>query len=124
MALAFFLILLVAGAAMWVLRKLLKQVMELSFKDGFEKMGGLSAGALRTTVVICAVLFIVVLIPHDYLHRVVAQDAWLGRMLCRFGMPAYERLTEKYPELPGRPTNDAGRVGSDTAQSSTAADTD
>jgi len=100
LAVAFILLILGAFLFTWIVRIVLKHIIEFTFKERIEKMGGGLAGGLRTMLIVAAVIFFVGLLPNEYLHRVFAENSLIGRQLDRYIPTAYEKLSEYYPNLP------------------------
>ncbi|NCC51299.1 MAG: CvpA family protein [Spartobacteria bacterium] len=103
LAVAFVAIILGAFLLTWVVRIVLKHIIEFTFKERIEKAGGALAGGLRTAMVVAAIIFFIGLLPNDYLHRTFAENSLIGRQLDHYIPTAYETLAERYPELPPLP---------------------
>ena len=99
-ALAFVLVIVGAGVLMILLRLVLRHIMEFTFKGPIERVGGALAGLLRSAVVVTAAILVLSLWPHEYLHRVFAEDSFCGRLIYTYLEPVYEEWSEKYPLLP------------------------
>ena len=100
LAVAFILLILGAFLFTWVVRIILRHIMEFTFKERIEKMGGALAGLIRTSLIIAVVIFFAGLLPNEFLHRVFMENSLIGRQLDHYIPTAYEKLTEYYPNLP------------------------
>ena len=69
--------------AMALLRMLLKGVMELHFKPGFDRWVGLFAGAAKYGAIAVCILYVMMLSPSDYLSRLAGEESSVGRTLHR-----------------------------------------
>ena len=98
-AVAFVLALIGAYMAMRILRLVLRHVMEFSFKGKIEKIGGMLAGGIRMTVVVTAFVLLMTLWPHEYLHRLFAEESVFGRFVFEKLGPVYEKIAEEHPAL-------------------------
>jgi uncharacterized membrane protein required for colicin V production len=96
-ATAFVLALTGAYLAMRILRIVLRSLMEFSFKGKLEKIGGLLAGGIRMTVVVTALTLLMTLWPHEYLHRLFAEESAIGRFVFQQLGPVYEKMAEEHP---------------------------
>ncbi len=99
-ALAFFGALVGTFLLMLVIRLILKSIMEFTFKGKIEQVGGAVCGLLRAGLVVGAIIFLMTLWPHEYLHRLFAEKSFIGRGLSQVVPTAYEKLVERYPGLP------------------------
>ena len=98
-AVAFVLALIGAYMAMRILRLVLRHVMEFSFKGKIEKIGGMLAGGIRMTVVATALVLLMTLWPHEYLHRLFAEESVFGGFVFEKLGPVYEKIVEEHPAL-------------------------
>ncbi len=98
-AAAFTLALAGAYLLMRILRLVLRSLMEFSFKGKIEKIGGLLAGGIRMTVVAGALTLLMALLPHEDIHRLVAEESVFGSSVFNTLGPVYEKMLEEYPEL-------------------------
>ena len=98
-AVAFILALIGAYILMRILRLVLRSVMEFSFKGKIEKIGGMLAGGIRMTVVVAALVLLMALWPHEYLHRLFAEESVFGRYIFDNLGPVYEKIAEEHPAL-------------------------
>jgi membrane protein required for colicin V production len=98
-AVAFVLALVGAYILMRILRLVLRHVMEFSFKGKIEKIGGMLAGGIRMTVIVAALVLLMALWPHDYLHRLFAEESVFGRFVFEKLGPVYEQIAEEHPAL-------------------------
>ncbi|HBA84991.1 MAG TPA: hypothetical protein DCZ95_12925 [Verrucomicrobia bacterium] len=96
---AFLGLLVGAWILMILLRLVLRHVMEFAFKGKIERIGGGLAGLLKTGVIASAVLLLLGMWPHAFLHRLFAEDSLFGRIAGRNLMPVYDELSVKYPIL-------------------------
>jgi membrane protein required for colicin V production len=99
-ALGFLVAVLGAFLVLLAVRLVLTHIMEFTFKGKIERIGGMLFGFLRAAVITGAVIFFIGLWPHEYLHRMFAEESATGRMLQAWVPPAYEDLSEQYPGLP------------------------
>jgi uncharacterized membrane protein required for colicin V production len=99
MAVAFVLALVGAYLAARILRLVLRNLMEFSFKGKIEKIGGLMAGGIRMAVVVTAFVLLVTLWPHEYLHRLFAEESVFGRFVFEKLGPVYEKIADEHPAL-------------------------
>lgn len=98
-AVAFILALIGAYILMRILRLVLRNVMEFSFKGKIEKIGGMLAGGTRMTVIVAALVLLMTLWPHEYLHRLFAEESMFGRFVSGTLGPVYEKIAEEHPAL-------------------------
>lgn len=98
--------------AMALLRMMLKHVMELNFKDGFDRWAGLLAGTVKYAAIAAAVLYLMMLSPSEYLVRLAGEESSIGRVLHRH-LPVVkdqiDRITERVQdadESEGRRSDD------------------
>jgi len=98
-AVAFVLALVGAYILMRILRLVLRSVMEFSFKGKIEKIGGMLAGGIRATVIVAALVLLMALWPHEYLHRLFAEESVFGRLIFEKLGPVYEKIAEEHPAL-------------------------
>ena len=98
-AVAFILALIGAYILMRILRLVLRSVMEFSFKGKIEKIGGMLAGGIRMTVVVAALVLMMALWPHEYLHRLFAEESVFGHFVFGTLGPVYEKIAEEHPAL-------------------------
>ena len=117
-AVAFVLALVGAYLAMRLLRLVLRNLMEFSFKGKLEKVGGMLAGGIRMTVVVTALVLLMALWPHEYLHRLFAEESVFGRFVFGALGPVYEKIAEEHPALQ-IPRKEEPTVGSFTTHDET-----
>lgn len=98
-AVAFILALVGAYIMMRILRLVLRHVMEFSFKGKIEKIGGMLAGGIRMAVVTAALVLLMGLWPHEYLHRLFAEESVFGRFVFEKLGPVYEKIAEEHPAM-------------------------
>jgi membrane protein required for colicin V production len=96
---AFVLSFLAAGFAMVVLRWVLRNLAEFSFKGQLERLGGAAAGLLRCGLVAAAVISVCSLCPIDFISTRFAEGSLFGRVVNAYLLPAYTALAEGHPEL-------------------------
>ena len=121
-AVAFILALVGAYLLMRILRLVLRHVMEFSFKGSIEKIGGMLAGGIRMTVVVAAIVLLMAMWPHEYLHRLFAEESVFGRFVFEKLGPVYEEIAEKHPALQ-IPRKEEPATGIDNNQSMTGGET-
>jgi uncharacterized membrane protein required for colicin V production len=96
---AFGLLLLVLYVVTVLLRVILKSIMEFAFKGALERIGGILAALLRTAIALTALLFLLSIWPHDFMHAAIREHSFTGQMLS----PVFDRLTEelhiRYPNI-------------------------
>jgi uncharacterized membrane protein required for colicin V production len=95
----FGLIILAAGISMILLRLLLKNILEFTFKGKLEKIGGMVAGFLRSFVLIALIVIPLGLSPIPYLQRTVAEESLLGSTIIKYLVPVYQQVVEENPDL-------------------------
>lgn len=91
-ALAFFFIFaggLVAFAILW---RLLRPLLQLSFRGAWERVGGAVLGGARAFVLLSALLFFFSLTPVDYLQDYVFARSLTGRLYDQYLATCLERL--------------------------------
>jgi uncharacterized membrane protein required for colicin V production len=117
-AVAFVLALIGAYLAMRILRLVLRSLMEFSFKGKLEKIGGMLAGGIRMTVVVTALVLLMALWPHEYLHRLFVEKSAFGGFVFEKLGPVYEKIAEEHPALkiPGKeePVEGDSMIGEET----------
>jgi len=105
---SFVLILIGGFVLLLLLRMLLHQIIEFTFKGKLERMGGILAGTTRATLVMLALVFLCSLWPHEYIHQMVAVDSFTGRFVNAYIPDIYEDIAEHYPQLPRLQPRDEG----------------
>lgn len=109
---AFILIAVLALVALWLLRKVLRNVMDFAFKGRLEKVGGAVCGTLRAALIAACLLLALGLAPQPDVQRLVAEQSCFGRLTARHLRPLYEDLRARRPELglpdPAQPRPVAG----------------
>lgn len=98
-AVAFILALIGAYILMRILRLVLQNMMEFSFKGKIEKLGGMLAGGIRMTVVAAALVLLMAMWPHDYPYGLFAEESMFGRFVFEKLGPVYEKIAEEHPAL-------------------------
>ena len=109
-ALAFLLAVFAAYVVMLILGIVLRHILEFTCKGKIERIGGMLCGLITSTVMTAAVIFMLGLWPHDYLHQLFVERSLVGRTLHRVLPTAYEELTETHPNLPRLPDLKASRT--------------
>lgn len=104
----FALTILAAGVSMILLRLVLKNILEFTFKGKLEKIGGMVAGFLRSSVLIALIVIPLGLSPIPYLQRTVAEESLVGSTIIHYLVPVYQQVAEDNPDLglpdiPGAP---------------------
>lgn len=80
-----------------LLRMVGRWLFRFSFSPLVERLGGALLGLGSTALAIVAVLVLLTLIPHEGLHRVVAEESWSGRRVMQIFPRLYREFAEKYP---------------------------
>lgn len=96
---AFLCTVLAAGICMLALRLVLRQIMEFTFKKPLEKIGGMAAGFLRSSILIVLIVVAAVLTPIPYFQRVFAEESWVGSAVVLHVVPVYRQVAEENPQL-------------------------
>lgn len=119
---AFLLIVVVAGVAAILLRWILRNLVEFSFKGAIEKVGGMAAGVVRSGIWVVLAVVAATLSPSEYLGRVFGQESRIGSLIVRSLIPAYQRLASDYPELqlPAIPEEESAPAGGGGAEAEAA----
>jgi hypothetical protein len=73
--------------------------MVFAFKGKLEKIGGALCGLARSALLVSILILAAGVAPGDALHRAVTEESLAGRFVFQHVRPAYERLSERYPEL-------------------------
>ncbi|MDA0322908.1 MAG: CvpA family protein [Verrucomicrobia bacterium] len=81
--------------AMSLLRTILKGVMELHIKPGFDRWGGLIAGAVKFGAIAAAVLYLMMMSPSEYLVRLASHESAVGRAL-REHLPVVQDQLDRF----------------------------
>ena len=95
----FILTLVAAGLVMVLLRWILKNMMEFTFKGNIERIGGMIAGFLRSLAIVTAIVMAASLSPSAYLAQTFSEDSRIGSLITQYVVPAYQYITEEKPEL-------------------------
>ncbi|MCX7818647.1 MAG: CvpA family protein [Kiritimatiellae bacterium] len=92
-------VLLFAGvcAGALLIRLVARLLFRFSFSPLLERIGGAALGLLTTALGAIAALVLLTMIPHEGLHRVVAEESWAGRQVTGLFPRLYRELAEKYP---------------------------
>lgn len=96
-ALAYVLIFVGVCAAALLLRLVARLLFRFSFSPLIERLGGALLGLGTTALAVIASIVVLTLIPHEGLHRVVAEESWAGRRVVETFPRLYRELAEKYP---------------------------
>lgn len=107
-ALAFFIGLAAVFFLIFILRLVLRQIMEFTFKGKIERIGGALAGLLRSAAVVAAVVLLVGLLPNDYLRTQFVEESFIGRSLQSVVPVVREKIEERYPNLRAAGEEDEG----------------
>ncbi len=59
----------------------------------------MQAGGIRATVVVSALVLLMAMWPHEYLHRLFAEESVFGRFVFEKLGPVYEKIAEEHPAL-------------------------
>jgi uncharacterized membrane protein required for colicin V production len=102
---AFLVAILAAGLCMFVLRLVLRQIMEFKFKNPLETVGGMVAGFLRSFILVALIVVAAGLTPILYFQRVFAEESLIGSAIVGYVVPVYRQVAEENPEL-GLPSLD------------------
>ncbi|HEY8240719.1 MAG TPA: CvpA family protein [Kiritimatiellia bacterium] len=112
-AMAFIGITAAALALTFVLRIMLRSVMEFAFRGRIERIGGALCALVRSGIVVAFVVLLVSLAPEGELRAAVCDESFVGSAVCRRLRPMYDDLRQLQPELPlpapaveGENTND------------------
>ena len=81
--------------AMALVRTILKGVMELHIKPGFDRWGGLIAGAVKFGAIAAAVLYLMMLSPSEYLVQLASHESAVGRKL-RQHLPVVQDQLDRF----------------------------
>lgn len=96
-----FAITVIAGyLLMRVLRLVLRAILEFSFKGSIERIGGAIGGLLHCALFVAVALIFLSLWPAEPLHRWITEQSYSGRFVMERLRPWYDKLTERYPDLP------------------------
>lgn len=98
-----FLVLLVGALILlWALRIVLKHLMEFTFKGLLERLGGGLIGLLRYAVLLSALILLVHLFGQGTVHRLVAEESFIGRHVGARLVPLYDNWAQDHPSWPRR----------------------
>ncbi len=90
-ALAFIATILVALIILLCLRYFLRTIMKVVIEEKFDRIGGLVAGLLRSTIIVVIIFVFMNLIPHEYLNQEFGDDSIIGSFI----KPHISYITEK-----------------------------
>ncbi len=96
-ALAYVLIFAGVCTGALLLRLVARCLFRFSFSPLIERLGGALLGLGTTALAVIAAIVLLTLIPHQGLHRVVAEESWAGRRVVDTFPRLYRELAEKYP---------------------------
>ncbi len=96
---SFLAVLVVAFLFMWLVRVVLRNLMEFAFKGRIERIGGALAGLLRAAVIVSAVLLMIGFAPQAEIQSLVTEKSFVGRLVTRHLRPVYQDIQEKAPGL-------------------------
>lgn len=82
-AVAFAGVALGCAVVMLALRIALKRVIRLAIEERADRIGGLVAGFVRSSVLVLIVFVVMNMWPQDYLNRVFGRESLLGTVLLR-----------------------------------------
>jgi len=95
---------LVAGLlVMYSLGLLLHTLLVFTFRGKIEHIGGALCGTIRLLLITCAGIFLMGLLPSEFLQRHFAEESAAGRLLFAHLEPVRETITEKIPVLKPEP---------------------
>ncbi len=100
--LSFGAIFLSAIAILLIVRFVLRNLMSFAFKGKIERIGGLLAGLIRSSVIVGALVLMLEFAPQDNVRAAVTENSVVGRLVARYLRPVYENFQQRVPEL-GRP---------------------
>ena len=85
---------------MFLLRLLLKLILEFTFKGPIERLGGALAGLLRTSIMCSVALFFLGICPNDFIHRYVAEESLSGSFVNDVMINWYRDYEDEHPDMP------------------------
>jgi len=95
-ALAFITAIIAAIVTMILLRIVLKRVMTIVFEKKIDKMGGLLAGFVCSSVIVIIIFMIMIIVPNNYLNRQFGQNSVIGSVIIKY-MPVLCKESEELP---------------------------
>jgi uncharacterized membrane protein required for colicin V production len=95
----FFIAIFLATVTMVLLRLILRNIMEFTFKGPLERVGGMVAGGLRSGFLIAAIVIAASLTPISYLRITFGEESRIGSILTHTLLPAYQHMATEYPDL-------------------------
>lgn len=98
-AFAFALCIVAGLLVMYSLGLLLQTIFVFTFKGKIERIGGALCGTVRLTLTACAAIFVLGLLPSEFLQRHFADESAVGRFLFLHLEPVKETIIEKIPAL-------------------------
>ena len=97
-AVAFVSTIVLASLVMVLIRTLLKRIISVVLEEETDKIAGVVAGFIKSTLFILIVFLFMNMIPHDYLNRIFGEESAIGRVVLRF-MPRIEEKLEEMESL-------------------------
>lgn len=96
-------VVLVIGAMilLYAASMLLKQVMELTFKGGVERLGGALAGLIRYAVILAALLLVVAQFAQGTAQQLIREDSVIASRSLEILVPWYEEVLLRYVDETG-----------------------
>ncbi len=85
---------------MRIVRLVLRNILEFSFKGPIERVGGALAGLLRGAIVAAAVLVFLSLWQNEAVHRWIVEESVAGRFVTHRLRPWYDAMIVEHPDLP------------------------
>ncbi|MGD9874877.1 MAG: CvpA family protein [Kiritimatiellia bacterium] len=98
-AFAFALCIVAGLIVMYSLGLLLQTIFVFTFKGKIERIGGALCGTIRLALIACAAIFLMGLLPSEFLQRHFADESAVGRFLFLHLEPVKETIVEKIPVL-------------------------
>ena len=105
-AVAFVATIVLAVLIMLTLRLIIKRLIKVVFAEGFDKAMGVFAGLARMSVVVCIIVMVMNLIPHEYLNRHFGEESAIGSVVVRYVPTVRETLERADIPTPGKPAED------------------
>lgn len=85
---------------LWALSMLLRQIMEVTFKGLFERIGGALFGLARYAAILAALLLIISQFAGGSVRDQFVEQSFIGRHALERLVPLYRDLVQRYPDLP------------------------
>ena len=96
---AFLLVALLALLALWLLRRMMRDVMHLAFKGRLEKIGGAVCGLARAAAIAALLLLALCVVPQADVQAWATKRSYFGGLAARHLRPAYDELRLRHPGL-------------------------